>query len=160
MTGDALNIYSVTFDSGTEQKNTWTDWGLIPESPPIIDPPEPVTNFVTIPGRTAGALDLSKSVFGKLTYNRMSGSWSFLKEISNRTERITTYEAIRYWLHGRTCKAILGEDPNHYYQGMFIVGAPQLGANALRVTISFNLEPVRYNTNGSIDTNYVQSFPA
>lgn len=148
--------YSVTFD-GT--KNTWDDWGLIPESPPSIDPPEPVTNFVTIPGRQKGAIDLSKEPWGKLTYERVTGSWTFLKELTGPTTRMDTYNAIRSWLHGRTCKVEIEDDPTHYYMGMFTVGAPQSGPNVVRITIKYNLEPVRYNkSNNAIDTSYVNDF--
>lgn len=147
--------YSLTFN---DQKNTWDDWGLIPESPPQVEPPAPVTNFVTIPGRRQGALDLSKSVFGKLTYERITGNWVFLKEFKNKSTRMTTYQEIRYWLHGRTCKVKLEDDPNHYYMGMFTVSAPQGGSVVMRISIGFNLEPVRYNTNGTIDSTFVQEF--
>lgn len=148
--------YSLTF-AGT--KNTWTDWGLIPESPPVVAPPSPKTNFVDIPGRVRGPLDMSKVPWNRIMYERSSGSWSFVKELTTPTMRNQTYEAIRLWLHGRTCKVALEDDPTHYYLGMFTVSEQQSGPNMLRISIGYSLEPVRYNaSNDSIDTTYVDSF--
>lgn len=150
--------YSLTFTDGSASRNTFSNWGLIPEAPPTIAPPAPVTNFVDIPGREKGPIDLSKVPWGKLVYSRVSGSWNFLKELTSSTDRKTTYEAIRSWLHGRTCKVTLEDDPTHYHVGMFLVGEEKSGRNMLQVSISYNLEPVRYNvSDDEIDTTYVQT---
>ena len=56
--------YSITFtDSSGVTKNTWADWHMIPSAPPIVEPPEPYTNYVEIPGRKAGPIDLSEIIF-------------------------------------------------------------------------------------------------
>ena len=44
--------YSLTFVGDDNQsRNTYTDWNLIPESPPVVPTPSPKTNYVDIPGR-------------------------------------------------------------------------------------------------------------
>ena len=150
--------YSLTFTDGNVSKNTLTDWGLTPETPPTIPPPTPVTNFVDIPGRPEGPLDLSRQPWGRLMYTRMSGSWNFLKELTSKTDRKTTYEAIRSWLHGRSCKVTLEDDPDHYFVGMFLVGEEKSGRNMLQVSINYNLVPIRYRTSDDEeDANYVQT---
>ena len=56
--------YSVTFENEAGVKrNTWEDWHLIPMSPPMIAPFKPNYNYVDIPGRIEGPLDLT-GVFG------------------------------------------------------------------------------------------------
>ena len=148
--------YSLTF---ANTKNTWTDWGLIPESPPTVAPPSPKLNFVDIPGRVKVPIDLSLQPWNKILYERTSGSWTFIKELKAQTDRVSTYEAIRYWLHGRTCTVMLEDDPTHYYKGVFTVSDQQSGPNMLRISIGYNLEPVRYNvSNDSIDSSYIQDW--
>ena len=73
--------YSLTFG---KEKNTWADWGLIASSPPQIPPPEPNKNLVNIPGRHAGPIDLSLVPFGVMTYARVTGSWTFIREEEDR----------------------------------------------------------------------------
>ena len=147
--------YSLTFG---EDKNTWTDWGLIPESPPMVAPPAPKTNLVDIPGRVRGALDLSMQPFGRLIYQRVSGTWSFLREIDNRMTRLDIGNAVRKYLHGRQTTVRMEEDPGHYYKGRFTVGAPSSGQGPMRITIGYDLEPVRYNMDGTVDTTWVNDW--
>ena len=144
--------YSLTFG---KEKNTWADWGLIPTSPPMIPPPQPNKNLVNIPGRIAGPIDLSRAVFGYLTYPRVTGSWSFLREEEDPQTRIELYEEIRAWLHGRTTTVVTEDDPFHYYQGMFTINEPESGENTVGITIQYDLEPVRYNLDGTVDNNYL-----
>ena len=46
--------YSLTFTVNGVEKNTWSDWNMIPSTPPMIPAPEPNTNYVDIPGRSGG----------------------------------------------------------------------------------------------------------
>ena len=145
--------YSLTF--GNNEKNTWTTWRLIPSTPPVVQPPEPNLNYVEIPGRAAGPIDLSTYPLGRLTYKRITGSWTFLRETTHQTMRVEMYEEIRRWLHGRNTTVKLQEDPNHFFQGRFTVSAPQNSQGPTQITINYDLEPRRYNSNGTVDTNWV-----
>lgn len=148
--------YSLTFGGS---KNTWTDWKLIPESPPMVDPPTPNTNLVDIPGRTKGPIDLSKAVYGKITYQRITGSWTFVRDVENRMTRMGMYETIRRWLHGRETTVSLEEDPAHYFKGRFTVSAPTSNQYPIRIAIGFDLEPVRYNvSDDSIDSTWLSDW--
>ena len=31
--------HSITFGAGNNTRNTWTNWKLLPESPPVVPPP-------------------------------------------------------------------------------------------------------------------------
>lgn len=151
--------FSITFGEEPETKNTWEDWKLIPATPPMIEAPEPNLNMVEIPGRTAGPIDLSKYPFGKITYQRIIGSWSFLTEPESHAQRVTLYESIRRWLHGRTTRIILEEDPEHYYRGIFTVSPISTGSGPNQITISYNLEPVRYNVlDDTADSSWVSDW--
>lgn len=147
--------YSLTFTINGVQKNTWADWGLIPETPPMIPPPEPNLNYVDIPGRSGGPLDLTGVPFNKITYKRMSGSWNFLKEPTSRRTRAELYSELIQYFTGKTGRVKLEEDLEHYYTGRFSVGQPSTSIGPIKFTISFDLAPVRYNvSNNAVDSSY------
>lgn len=147
--------YSLTFTVNSVTKNTWTDWGLIPTTPPMIPNPELNTTYVDIPGRSGGPIDLTRAVFNKNTYKRMTGSWTFYKEVHGGTARMDLYETLRAYFLGKTGKVVLEEDSTHYYTGRFSVGVPQTGTGPMQITVSFDLAPVRYLvSNDSVDTSY------
>lgn len=146
--------FSVTFDDGNDTANTWDDWELIMEAPPIIPPPEPVTNYVDIPGRRKGPLDLSMVPFGKMIYRRITGSWSFVRDIHETGTRNRIYELMRRFLHGKVMKVITSEDSTRYFKGRITVGPPSTGHGPTRFQIAFDLEPVRYKvSDDSVDGN-------
>ena len=149
--------YSITFGSGNDTRNTWTDWKLVPESPPVIPTPDPKTNFVDIPGRAKGALDMSTVPFGCQVYERMTGSWTFVMydDYWNTPNRVAVFEQIRGWLHGKRTRIMLEEDQQHLFYGIFTVTPPQSGIGPFVVEINYDLEPVRYNLNGEADTTWL-----
>ena len=147
--------YSLTFGG---VKNTWTDWHLIPEAPPVVPPPQPNISLVDIPGRRKGPVDLSAALFGKITYQRITGTWNFLRDVESTTTRTELYESIRKWLHGRLTTLILEEDPTHFYRGRFMVGQPTSNAYPIRIAIGYDLEPIRYNSDGTIDETYLSEW--
>lgn len=145
--------YSLTFANG--ERNTWEDWKLIAMEPPIIEPPAPNTNLVNIPGRLEGPLDLSTLPFGYLTYGRMSGTWNFIGEEFDSHTRVRTSEDIRKWLHGRETTVMLEDDKFHYYKGRFSVSAPKSNDTSFEISIGYNLEPRRWNIDGTVDTDFL-----
>lgn len=138
--------FSITFGMGTDACNTWDDWHLIPDSPPVIPAPEPNRRMVDIPGRPEGPIDLSRYPTGKLTYQRITGAWNFLIDPNqDPSVRTSLYETIRGRLHGVTDTMFLEEDEDHYFVGFFTVDPPRTGKGPLQITIRYDLEPLRYN---------------
>ena len=149
--------YSLTFEVGGVRKNTWADWRMIPDTPPMIPIPEPNLNYVDIPGRSGGPLDLTGIPFNKMTYKRMTGSWNFYVEPVNRFTRIELYEELRQYFHGKIGTVIIEEDPEHYYSGRFSIGVPSTSTGPIRFTISYDLVPRRWNvSNGAQDASYAK----
>lgn len=146
--------YSLTFEKGA--KNTWTDWGLIAASPPMVPPPKPELHLVAIPGRHAGPVDLTRAIFNELTYPRITGKWDFIRLEEDSRTRIEVYEEIRSWLHGRKTQVQTEDDPFHYYQGYFTIEEPKSKPNTCEFSISYDLEPIRYNLDGTEDTTFLQ----
>ena len=152
-----MAYYSLTFkpdNSSSNNRNTWDNWGLIPDSPPFVPFPELERNLVEIPGRKNGPIDLTGVVLPK-TYKRITGSWTFYKNIASRNDRTNLSETLRQFLHNKTMKVVLADDdPNHYFVGNFTVVPPKAVQNPMTVTIGYDLEPVRYNMNGTEDTSW------
>lgn len=138
--------YSVTFtNSNGVSKNTWTDWNLIPSSPPMISTPEPYTNYIDIPGRVSGPLDLSEVLTGQVAYQNSEGEWTFIS--NDYTEnRMQKYLELKQFLHGKRLKISLEEDPNHYYIGRAFVEEPKTGRGPNGYSIKYIVSPLRYNT--------------
>lgn len=65
------------------------------------------------------------------------------------------YQRIRSYLHGKTTTVELYEDRTHYFHGRFIVGLPSRSKNPISISIGYDLEPMRYNQNGTIDSTWV-----
>lgn len=149
--------YSITFGEGNSTKNTWSDWNLIPESPPTIALPQPKTNYVDIPGRTKGPIDMSTVPFGHLTYERMTGSWAFVirDDYWYDADRVLTFNTIRSWLHGKSTWVVLEEDPTHKFYGRFALVTPGSGQGLTEIQITYDLEPVRYNLDGTVDSTWL-----
>lgn len=153
--------YSITFAPHSPvgsllAKNTWTDWKLIPDSPPMVQPPELETNYVDIPGRAAGPIDLTGIAVNK-TYKRITGSWTFFREITSKTDRLTIYNTLRTFFTGKIMRiTFTDDDPAHYFVGRITVAPPRAIQNPMSITLGFDLEPVRYNTsNDAIDTTWI-----
>lgn len=89
------NFWQITFGKGSDIKKTYYDWGLIPESPPVVPLPKPKTNYVEIPGRLKGPMDLSKVPFGRISFERITGSWNFILQdgFTGDAEWFKTYKA-------------------------------------------------------------------
>ena len=142
--------YSVTFtrDDG-QKKNTWEDWHLIPTTPPMVIPPEPDFNFVEIPGRKKGPLDITGVLNnGETTFKNSEGSWDFVRA-DDEMERPALKREIRKFLHGGRMKVQFEEDPDYYWQGRFTVGETTTGKNATAITLEYIIEPTEYEASSS-----------
>ena len=150
--------HSITFgDVQNDTRNTWTDWKLMPESPPVVPSPKPKTNYVDIPGRARGPIDASMLPFNRHTYERITGSFLFVMrdDFWYTPNPRNLFNAARGWLHGRRTQMRLEDEPDFIYYGMFTVEAPKLGQGPFALQIGFDLEPVRYNVDGSVDRSWL-----
>ena len=149
--------YSITFGAGNDTRNTWTNWKLLPESPPVIPAPKPKTNYVDIPGRVLGPLDMTTVPFNRQTYERITGSWNFVlcDDYWHDADRKTAFNTIRSWLHGRVTRLVLEEDQSHRYYGRFTVDPPNSNVGPFVIRINYDLEPLRRNADDSPDASWL-----
>ena len=138
--------YSITFtNSAGVSKNTWTDWSLIPSTPPQITPPEPYTNYVDIPGRPEGPIDLSEVLTNGLAFNNSEGDWAFIS-VEENENRIAKIQEMKRFLHGQKLKIYLEEEPGYYHKGRIIVGGFQTGRGPNGYQMKYIVEPMRYDS--------------
>lgn len=144
--------HSITFGD----KNTWDDWHLIPSSRPVFNPPEPKTKFVDIPGAD-WHLDLSASLTGDVAYNGRTGNMEFIVD-NGHNEWYRLYSEILEYLHGQTMRAILEDDPTHYYEGRFWIDSWKSQPQNSRIVIEYNVAPYRYELSTSLEDWHWDSF--
>lgn len=141
--------HSVTFGD----KNSWEDWHLIPSSRPVINPPEPKTMLLDIPGES-GAIDLSESLTGYPLFKNRTGSIEFIVS-NNFHEAVDIYQKwsdvysdIMDHLHNKKMPVILEDDPDWEYYGRLTVNSWKSEEFNSRITIDYNLDPYKQFPDG------------
>lgn len=144
--------HSLIFKSGNTTINTWDNWHLIPVTRPVLAQPNPVYNFVDIPG-SDGSMDLTDYLIGRPTYSDRQGSFEFY--VANESSNGESFgnwanrrAQIAAFLNGRKMKMYLEDDPNYYYEGRFFLKAWTPDASHSKVTIEYRVKPYRYLSNG------------
>ena len=135
-------------------KNTWEEWGLAPTSRPVISLPEPVSNYVEIPG-TSGSHDLTDQ-FGYPAYGMRQGSIEFMMvpEFSSVASKNSKwnyrYANLANYFHGRKLLMYLDDDTNYYYSGRWSVSwsSPSGKGELSRVMLNYTLDPWKYVKEG------------
>ncbi len=132
-------LHSVTFGD----RNTWEDWHLIPSSRPVFSPPPKKKKTVDIPG-SDGSLDLSEVVSGKPVYENRTGSMEFIVANGFKPWQ-ELYSEIMNYLHGKRMKAVLSDDPDHYYEGAFDISEWRSEDHYSTITIEYEVSPYKVN---------------
>ena len=122
-------------------KNTWTDWHLIPASRPLVNPPSVKTNFIEIPGAD-GTLDLTESLSGRAMYGDRTGQWTFYVD-NGHGSWASIYSEIMGYLHGKNFTAVLEDDPFFYYEGRFSVNQWLSEASNSKIVINYEVGPYK-----------------
>ena len=140
--------HSVTFTlPNVWSKNSYDDFHLVPDGRPVISMPEPVTNYLEVPG-ASGQLDMSTSLTGYPLYGAREGSLSFivLNDYSGADSWIRRHDTIVKFIHGRRLELYLEDDPDYFYEGRFKVDSwesPSDGGNST-VSIGYTLDSYKY----------------
>lgn len=123
------------------EKNTWDDWHLIPTSRPLFNPPSVKTHLVDIPGGD-GVLNLTNALAGRPTFNNRTGSWTFIVQ-NGFMDWATLFSEIMVYLHGKTLRAVLEDDPAYYYEGLFFVNQWKSDKDYSQIVIEYNVDPYK-----------------
>lgn len=137
--------YSITFESLADgsKRNTWEDWHLIPSAPPKVKNPEVYKNFVEIPGRVDGPLDLSQVLIGGPTFLNAEGSWDFIwsEDYCPFMTMDQAYDIISQYLHGKNFRITLETNPDKHYIGKIEVNDPKVGNAYSTISLSYTIFP-------------------
>lgn len=144
--------FSTTFvkSTATGDLNTYDTWHLIPKERPSIAPPPMKTNTIDIPGAN-GLLDLSTSLTGYPVYENRTGSIEYIVE-NDHGHWQDIYTDIMDTLHGKTCMAIMEEDPAYYYTGVWTVNQWKSDKHYSTITLDYNLYPYKFRRWGVNDS--------
>ena len=138
-------MFGVTFGD----KHSYRDWKLIPKSRPVISPPAPKTNYISVP-EADGSLDLTEGLSGEVKFEDRTITFEFVViEARKRWSRI--YSDIMNYLHGKRMKIVLDEDPKYYYLGRLQVNEWESDKKTSTITITGPVEPYKYDLWGSLD---------
>lgn len=139
--------HSIIFinSSGTE-RNSWTNWKLIPTQKPVVPMPGFDSNFVEIPG-SDGSLDMTDYLTGGPVYKDRTGTFEFYLVDSNID---TTINTIAQFIHGKKIKFVLTDDPNYYYEGRLAITDKRSDGGYPKITISYTVGPYKtHRTSGA-----------
>lgn len=131
--------HSVSFGN----RNTYSDWHLVPKTRPVIEQPELKTVVVDIPGGQ-GVLDLSESLTNYPLYKNRTGTLEF-NVLNDFVNWKNLYQTISNYLHGIKLPLTLEDDPLWWYYGRYKVhwDSPSDGTWS-SIKIDYDLEPFKY----------------
>ena len=137
--------HSITFTAGSLRKNTWSDWHLIPVTRPVFAQPNPVYNYVEVPGAD-GSLDLTDYLVGRPTYSDRQGTFEFY--VVNESSSGQSYgnyadrkAEIAAFFDGRKMNAYPEDEGGRYYEGRFFFKGWTPDASHSKVTIEYRVKP-------------------
>lgn len=127
-------------------KNSWTDWHLVPKCRPVMASPGVKTNFTDIPGGS-GSLDETEILDNEVHYSDRQGSWDFYIE-NDYNDFHYIFSDILNYLHGQKMECRLEDEPGVYYIARFSVEYSGEENYRSTLTISYIAEPARYEESG------------
>lgn len=139
-------------------KNTWEDWGLVPDSRPTLASPSPKTNVVDN-NSINGVLDLTFKRMRYPLFGNREGSFTFIynplfQAINGKSKPwLVLYTELHNFLHGRRLRMILEDDPEYYYDGTFKIEnwTSNNDGSGSTVTIGYSVEPYKMSVLSSLN---------
>lgn len=135
------------------------EYGLILADGYSLNPPEPRTNVVEIPGSNK-FIDLTEALIGDVTYSNRTQEFTLYSIYNSEFEKLKT--DISNFLHGRKKTYRLTMDPEYIYTGRFAISSyvhsvysgGKVGVIKLNVTAdpykSKGMQTFRFNAAGGI----------
>lgn len=107
--------------------------------------PDPVTNYVNVPGRLAGPLDMTETLTGDPRYDSRPLTARFECSEGSRLERDAIIADMVNRLNGYRREIIFPDDPTRYAVGRLTVKKDYSDMAHASVTVTGTCEPWRYN---------------
>lgn len=133
-------------------RDLYREWGLVPTSRPVINPPSVKTTYVDLPS-SDGGLDYTDLLLGRPPFGYREGSWEFaLKGRQNWQE---VFGSIMNYLHGAEHTIVLEDDPSFYYTGRLSVNSWKSDKGYSRIVIDYCLDPFRRSLKDSDEDDWL-----
>lgn len=148
--------HSITFEfEEGGVRNTWEHWRLIPTSRPGFAPPKTKTKYISVPGSDTD-IDMTEAIKGYPVYQNRTGSFEFIVDNMGTTQTRAETHEFWYWdmltfLNGKRAKAILEDDPCHYYEGRFSVSGYSPESHWNKVTIGYDVAPYKLRITSTVE---------
>ena len=133
-------------------KNTYAEWGLIPTSRPVVNPPAVKTTYVSLPASN-GILDYSDLLLGSVPYGQREGSWEFALRPGRQWTSV--YSSIMNYLHRKKHTVILEDDPVFRYTGRLSVNTWKSDPKYCLLTVDYDLEPFKQSVFSSDENDWL-----
>lgn len=137
---DAQKIHSVHIGD----KDTWTDWHLVPTERPYVVPPAVKTQIIEIPGSNYD-LDYTQALDGRVHYHNRKGTWKFIA-IPDGTSMISRYNTVLNYIQGKWLAVQIADDLG-YFVGRLWIKKWKSEQKYATVEIEYNLQPTKGETN-------------
>lgn len=139
-------------------KNTWENWGLVPDSRPTLSHPAQKTKIADS-NSINGVMDLSWSTSKYPLFGNREGSFTFIynpiyQQAYNKYKPwLVLYSEISEFLHGRKLRMILEDDPGYYYEGRFWVEnwTSNNDGSGSTITIGYSVDPYKMSIVSSLN---------
>ena len=122
-------------------KHTYRNWDLIIKTRPNVSPPVPKLKLIQVPG-SDHVIDLTEHLTGQVHYEPRTISFEFVM-MAERSRWATLYSEIMTYLHGKSLRIIMDNDPNFYYTGRVIVGELDPGKVTAELKMQAQVEPYK-----------------
>lgn len=132
--------------------NTFTTWGLVPTSRPVVNPPEVKTHYIELPAAN-GYIDLTEFLMGEPPMGQRTGSWEFY--LRPEKNWASVYAAIKSAVHGKKCRVTLADDPSYFYEGRLAVNEWRSDAANSLLTLDYNFNPLKQTLTKSDDNDWL-----
>ena len=134
-----------TYDTDTNGLWTLTEWEL--------EPAQPITNLVEVPGRIKGPLDLSTVLTdGEPRFGSRTLVAVFESSEGDRLARKARIDTMVNWLTGWRMNIVLPDDPEHYLVGRVMVEELYNDLAHASVQVTAECEPWLYKSTETVVT--------
>lgn len=120
------------------------EYGLILADGYSLNPPEPKTNVIEIPGSNK-VIDLTEALLGDVTYSNRTQEFTLYSIYNSDFEKLKT--DISNFLHGKKFQYRITMDPDYVYTGRFKVGSythsVYSGGKVGVITLSVEADPYK-----------------
>ena len=128
--------HTITFTKDGVEKNSWTDFHMVPSFRPYVVPPPPKFIFVNLP-RSNTILDLTTALTNGVTFDVSEGDWEFYIDHDLWNSWSDSYDAISDFFDGSNFTAKLDDQKDYDYYGQIYVSNYIPGEDHSRVTLHY-----------------------